>query len=249
MELKNNEAVALIDKIQEMTRRGDEVKLTDIDGSTYYDAKQHQLSRIKDFSPAPVIVRTLSGLAQIINGERENYSTPLFVIVNDHLNVSAVTTLLDDLDRDTPYEARADLPAIHFGTYMPVEDFIIMLHSKFVQGGDVEYLTGLLVSVSSTEGVTLKDDGVTQCVQAQKGVALKERVETKPIVCLRPFRTFVEVEQPESEFLFRIRETRGVIEAALFEADGGAWKNVAMNHIMAYLERALEKTDHVAVIA
>lgn len=249
MELKNNEAVALIEKIQDMTRQSDKIELTEIDGHKYYDAHQHQLYRVKDFAPDQISVRTLSGLAQVIKSEKATYKPKLFIIVENQLNVAAVTQLLEDLERDIPYKAQASPPEIRFGTYMPVEDFIIMLHSKFVQGGDVDYLTELLMSISSTEGIKLQDDGITQNVQAQKGVALKKNVDTKPIVKLRPFRTFAEVEQPESEFLFRVRANENSIEAVLFEADGGAWKNAAMNNVKEYLEKALEDTTDVIVIA
>ena len=56
---------------------------------------------------------------------------------------------------------------------------------------------------------------------------------------LRPYRTFTEVVQPASDFIFRMKEDRG-ITCALFEADGGAWKNAAMKNIKEYLEFELE---------
>ncbi|MEB9776454.1 hypothetical protein P4K25_31445, partial [Bacillus cereus] len=55
-------------------------------------------------------------------------------------------------------------------------------------------------------------------------------------VQLSPYRTFVEVEQPESKFVFRMREGA---RCGLFEADGGAWKLEAMNNIKEYLKEAL----------
>ena len=45
----------------------------------------------------------------------------------------------------------------------------------------------------------------------------------------------MEIEQPVSEFIFRMAEKQG-ITCALFEADGGAWKNAAMQNIKKYLE-------------
>ena len=41
-------------------------------------------------------------------------------------------------------------------------------------------------------------------------------------MCIRDrFRTFLEVEQPESEFLLRVDPDEGI---GFFEADGGIWK-------------------------
>lgn len=54
---------------------------------------------------------------------------------------------------------------------------------------------------------------------------------------LRPYRTFREVEQPASEFVFRLRSLNGEVPwCALFEADGGKWKLDAVLKIKAWLE-------------
>lgn len=73
--------------------------------------------------------------------------------------------------------------------------------------------------------------GVTQTVEARQGVALNAVVEIKPRVMLRPFRTFLEVEQPESEFLLRVDPDEGI---GFFEADGGIWKLEAKKNIADY---------------
>lgn len=52
-----------------------------------------------------------------------------------------------------------------------------------------------------------------------------------PIIKLAPYRTFIEVEQPEGEFLLRLQKGPS---AALFEADGGAWKIQARKNIKEY---------------
>ena len=61
-------------------------------------------------------------------------------------------------------------------------------------------------------------------------------VAVKPRVPLRPYRTFLEVEQPESEFLLRLDDNGNV---GLFEADGGMWKQTAKASITAYFEEKL----------
>lgn len=54
------------------------------------------------------------------------------------------------------------------------------------------------------------------------------------------YRTFLEVEQPASDFVFRVGESRGEPTFKLTEADGGRWKLDAMANIKMYLEAALE---------
>lgn len=69
-------------------------------------------------------------------------------------------------------------------------------------------------------------------------------------VTLKPYRTFTEVEQPESQFVFRMKEDKyDGVQCALFEADGGAWKLGAMEYIKEYLERELEDPAKFTVIA
>lgn len=65
---------------------------------------------------------------------------------------------------------------------------------------------------------------------------MKEGKGVKPIVKLKPYRTFSEVEQPESEFLVRLSDGGRV---ALYEADGGAWKLQARRNVADYLKENL----------
>ena len=62
---------------------------------------------------------------------------------------------------------------------------------------------------------------------------------TRACVTLKPFRTFREIEQPESEFILRYQNRNG-IEAALFEGDGGCWKLDAILRIKEWLS---DKTE------
>lgn len=56
--------------------------------------------------------------------------------------------------------------------------------------------------------------------------------------------------QPESQFVFRMKEDKyDGVQCALFEADGGAWRLVAMENIKEYLERELEGLEQFTVIA
>lgn len=62
-------------------------------------------------------------------------------------------------------------------------------------------------------------------------------VTVKPRVTLRPFRTFLEVEQPESVFILRLNSNG---EINLISADGGAWKLEAVRNIAGYFEEHLK---------
>ena len=63
-------------------------------------------------------------------------------------------------------------------------------------------------------------------------------------------RTFMEVEQPESAFVFRMRQNeRDGVECAIFEADGGAWMNAAMKNVKEYLQYELAELPQFTVIS
>lgn len=82
---------------------------------------------------------------------------------------------------------------------------------------------------------------MTQKATVSRGIASKEQCIVPNPVYLQPFRTFVEVDQPESAFVFRMRDDgRDGVQCAIFEADGGAWKNEAMENIKVYLQAQLE---------
>ena len=73
---------------------------------------------------------------------------------------------------------------------------------------------------------------------ASTGIELAATVEVRPYVNLQPFRTFLEVAQPESMFLLRLKEGGNV---GLFEADGGVWRLEATRNIAGYFEENLKE--------
>jgi hypothetical protein len=95
------------------------------------------------------------------------------------------------------------------------------------------------------ETVKQVDSGITQEVTVQRGAAFKESVEVKARVALKPFRTFRELDQPASDFIFRVKDGA---QLALFEADGGAWKISAIGLISEWLRNRI-KTSLVAELA
>lgn len=93
------------------------------------------------------------------------------------------------------------------------------------------------------------DNGFSQAVTMQTGITSVDDVIVPNPVKLAPYRTFLEVEQPTSEFVFRMKDGP---RAALFEADGGVWRNVAIHNIKNYLLEAFKEeieNDNFIVIA
>jgi len=138
-----------------------------------------------------------------------------------------------------------------FGRFINHEDFIIKLQSMFVDTPDRARVILYVSKLTTQNSIQLEDDGITQMARVTKGVsgAVKEMQPAPSMVNLRPFRTFAEIEQPESTFLLRLSQKGGdVPECALFEADGGMWRNKAIKNIKAYL-REQEAFGNTTILA
>ena len=188
--------------------------------------------------PETLTLNSLDALVKLVRTEAAEVEAPLYITVPTHLTVRC-------FDRPQPearffrqmyYEVKAtDVPGFSDG-FREQERAIIELRSKFAPSEGVDYLLDILSRISKESNVTSKDNGVSQSVEARQGIALKENIPVRPRVPLRPFRTFQEVEQPESEFLLRLNEE---VSIGLFEADGWMWKLAARQTIKAFLEDKL----------
>ena len=127
-----------------------------------------------------------------------------------------------------------------FGRFLDQESFAREFRSLMQpkDGDDSAYVLSYTGRLRGGTTVTTEDDGITQTGTVSRGVSgkLLDKETVKPIVRLSPYRTFRELEQPESEFLFRVKlDGDGGPRAALFEADGGAWRLEAMRRIKEYI--------------
>ena len=198
-----------------------------------------QMVLVADKKPMPRCIELtgLDSVCKMVRNEAEHVGLQIFIQVKDYKSVSVFTELDKDEDRLYLYQCGADTPNVTMGCFMDYEKAVIELRSLYIPNPGTEYLMQLLSSISNESRVTSSDNGVTQKVEAKSGIALSSMVEIKPRVVLQPFRTFVEVAQPESEFLLRIND-RGQI--GMFPADGGVWKLEATRNVAAYFEDKLK---------
>ena len=208
----------------------------EVDGSVY---SNQQMVLVQDRKPMPscIDLTGLDSVCKMVRNEAEHVGLQIFIQVKDYKSVSVFTALDADEDRLYLYKCVADTPVVTTGRFMAYENAIIELRSLYIPNEGTEYLLRLLSSISNESKVTSSDNGVTQQVEARSGIALNSMVKVEPRVSLQPFRTFVEVAQPESEFLLRINE-RG--EIGFFPADGGVWKLEATRDVAAYFEEKLQ---------
>lgn len=216
-----------------------------IDREHYWPGEKEPFMVEKPFAKV-IELHSLDALVKLIKNDAL-HTDRVFVDVMDATNVRVFTQMDDDHDREVLYHARADVPGFSDG-YREYEKFVIELRSRFIKNSGSAYLLDLLSKIDVTEGSSSQDNGVTQQVVVRSGIALKEGVTVKPIVALRPYRTFMEVEQPESEFLVRVDRTGCV---GLYEADGGMWQQEAKRNIADWLSAEMEplvEDDFVVVM-
>lgn len=218
-----------------------------IEGRTYSLDRLNRIDPPK-YRPSAIEVNGLDSICKLVRHEAEKVGRKLFVQVKSYREVEVFSTYDDQYERFRLYDCTADTPSVTMGRFMSYENAVIEIRSLYIPNDDTKYLLSLLSSISNESKVTSTDNGVTQKVEAKSGIALKEMVEIKPRVLLKPFRTFIEVEQPESEFLLRI-DQNGCI--GLFQADGGVWKLEATRNVAAYFENELAdliEQDQVVII-
>jgi hypothetical protein len=127
-----------------------------------------------------------------------------------------------------------------FGQYLNHEQFIVGMLSLFKETQDREYLLRIAANVTTEKVFTSADDGISQGVGLKAGVTLQAAEVLRSRVKLAPFRTFREVHQPSSEFVFRVKQDQDQLpKLALFEADGGAWKLEARENIARFLSAGI----------
>lgn len=226
-----------IEKIEDMTGP----KVIETVQGTFSDK---HLYRIENELADTIVLSSLSGLAEMIKQEMNEYNLPLFVRATSAERVHVFGAIRDDMQRERPFTAEAKFIGFDFNEYISIENMIICLKSRFAPTEDRDYLVQLLGIITDQQSVQTKDDGITQSATVKSGIQLIGEQRIKPIVTLKPYRTFLEVEQPESDFLIRLKDGR----AALFEADGGAWEREAVKNVADKLRELLEDVPNVHII-
>lgn len=194
-----------------------EPKLVEIEGRTY--CTDNDLTRYHRFPMASDIeVNTLTALVDYIKGKPEELRESSIIHVVSPTKVLLYSGLIDERNRET----------------------LIELQANFVETDDLVTIMQVAGNIKSGTTANYSDDGVSQKTTIKTGVELADVIVPNPVK-LRPYRTFAEIEQPESSYVFRIKDGDRGPAFKLVEADGGLWKNAVMKKIKEYLEFELSE--------
>lgn len=201
-----------------------------------------------------ISMNTLTGLIDYIKGQKDFKEIPYIVQIVSPTEVRLISSLDADRKREVLVEVTAEIPDFSYGKFIENETFIIGVQSKFLdENADINDKPIVLQFAGNVKAGTIAeygDTGVGQKAAIKKGVASMVEVEVPSPCLLMPYRTFTEVAQPMSSFIFRVKDNERLgVEFALFEADGGAWKNEAKANIKEYLVEALKECKNITVIS
>lgn len=210
-------------------------QVLEICGRKYTDATVYKVS-----DPEAKVLNfcTLTGIKDYIEQNLDGINrSGVMLHVSDYQTVSIIGPLFGDFrQRETLVVAKAHDCGFSFDKWYEREAFQIGLMASFLptrmRDDVIKFVTGIVQSAE----IKTSDDGISQKVTAKTGIARVAEVDIPNPLTLQPYRTFPEAQQPESDFVFRVRNTReNEIGVALFEADGGRWKLQAAMNIKEWL--------------
>lgn len=220
--------------------KAEDPKVVEINGRTYCtkDLRRYDTADKAD----PIKATTLTSLVDYIKESREELRDRMIIQVISATKVLLYSGLLPERDRETLFEVNALLPQFEYGKEYDQESFLVSMQSCFKESDDREAVTILASNIVNTQEATFSDNGTTQQAVMKTGITTKDNVLVPNPVHMIPYRTFLEVEQPASDFVFRVSEGRGGTPTfKLVTADGGLWKSQAVENIKNYLTEALRE--------
>jgi len=229
---------------------GMDPRIVEIDGKTYCDKN---LMKYHSFDMADMIkANTLTAVVDYIKGKPEELRETMILHVVSPTEVMLYSGLVDERDREYLLKVSAIVNEFQFDHYYDQERFLIELQSNFIPTEDLESIMKVAGNIQADTTANYSDDGVSQKTTIKSGIANNTDVIVPNPVMLKPYRTFNEVEQPESAYVFRIKDSDRGPMFKLVEADGGIWKTAAMKRIKEFFEfelsEELEKY-HITIIA
>jgi hypothetical protein len=219
----------------------DETRITSKDGRVFTDKALHEVV-LDAVEQAPILALTsLDSLVSFMEQEKgfaEQDGVGRLVVIDNVQRVELVGPLSGWPRPKRQKYAIAGAPDcvdVDKVGYQPIEAFLIFLRTKFALTEPLAKLLEVLGNASWEQGITQADDGVSQTLTTRAGTVLPTAVTIPKLIPLRPYRTFRDIDQPESDFILRTQgDARTGVSAKLFEADGGAWRLEAMKNIKAW---------------
>ncbi|MBA4700757.1 MAG: hypothetical protein H2212_15140 [Ruminococcus sp.] len=225
-------------------------KVLEIAGKTYCNKD------LIEYGQEPMASRieatTLTAMIDYIKNRESELKNHMIIQVKSPTCVQLFSGLNKERKREFLFESSTITPRFNYDNWYDQERFLIEIQASFEVSEDLVAIQKVSGNVEAKTTANYGDDGVTQKTTIKQGIASKADVLVPNPVTLIPYRTFLEVKQPESQFVFRIKDCGGEPAFKIVEAEGGLWRNEAMARIKAYLEEQLNEhpvRSRITVIA
>lgn len=204
--------------------------------------------------PEALGVSSLQAVADYVLGGVAK--TDIIVHVVSPTSVDVISPVVGDLrNKLTFLSASAIIPEVRFNQFLAPDDFIIALLANYLPTDERNAVLSIVADIKSGVEAAISDNGVSQTVVTRRGIQRTGEAERiQNMFVLTPYRTFVEVEQPHSPFILRVKDEKGpndtiTAKAGLFLADGEAWRIAAITAIAQWLQRAINGVNGPIQIA
>lgn len=218
----------------------EKTEVLDINGKTYanknltrYD-KMPKADRIK--------ASTLTSMVDYIYQCNKEFPGSMIIHIVSPTRVFLMSALDKEREREVLFEVDAETSEFRFDQWYEQERMMIEMQANFQKNEDLELVLKAVGNIVKKNGETYSDDGCSQVATMTTGIATKADVIVPNPVELIPYRTFQEVGQPASKFVFRIAD-KEVPAFKIVEAEGGIWKNEAISNIKTFLMEHLSNMD------
>lgn len=223
-----------LEHVEGLARENEKTEVIEICGHTYANKS---LKRYDNADKAAALeASSLTALIDYIgacHGEFPKDTDMIIHIVNPK-QVRLISALDAERTRECLFEVNAEVNEFRFGHWYDQEAFMIELQANFQPSEDLALVQKMAGNVERKNDQSYSDDGISQVATMTVGAAAKADVIVPNPVHLVPYRTFQEVEQPASAFVFRVGD-KGEPTFMLQEAQNGLWRNEAVANIKAYL--------------
>jgi hypothetical protein len=218
----------------------EKTEVLEINGKTYADKA---LTRYDKMPKAGKIqASTLTSLADYIHQCNAEFPGSMIIHIVSPTQVRLMSALDKEREREVLFEVNAETSEFRFDQWYDQERMMIDLQANFQKNEDLELVLKAVGNIEKKNGQAYSDDGCSQVATMTVGIAAKADVIVPNPVELIPYRTFQEVEQPASKFVFRIGD-KEVPAFKIVEAEGGIWKNEAISNIKTFLLEQLSTLE------
>jgi len=229
--------MGLKEAIEYLINKGEENAIPYIEeiGGHTYSTKELLCYDEPIYKAKPLVAHTLTALIAYLFGRKEELKESMIIHVLNPQEVELISGLDEERCRETLFKVCTEPHGFLFDRYYNQENFIVNMQTAFKMTDDLKLILQVAGNVEEKTVANYGDDGTSQKATVSHGIAGKKDVIVPNPVVLKPYRTFMEIDQPESKFVFRISSGEDRPRFKLVEADGGLWKHEAIERICEYI--------------